>query len=268
MSADKTMLPDRVVRKILGNEQSPVRFEQFCCELLTDEEGYTFMPTSRSYDLARDGRTLPDAAGNPGFLCCSTEDDIDDKAETDVTRLLKFAKPRSIYFCSTRDKSELKVNRIETRLKELAPDIPRIAALGADQLVALVRQHPASFERRYAAELIEERGFFKDGSLEKLQLQVTGLQVALSTQFQEDAQTLRSETLRTLVLNAIADGKGWTIARLAKSMSDALHLPQIINEQYFTDILNKLSREKAIQVQDGVVLVQPELGAGPVRLRY
>lgn len=257
-------IPPNIVRDILAAERSPVRFEQFCCDLLSAVDGIDYLPTSRSYDLSRDGRSLPSLqTGQVGFICCGTEKDFEGKAKGDLqgllAALLAATRPHSIIFCSNREKSEAYLQGVESQLRQLAPNVERIAAIGANQIVPLASQkHADIFERRYTAELLEHREWLNTTDIASLELQTVGMQVALTTQFQDDAQSLRKELVRTGILRSLSDGKPRTVARLAKDVSDALRLPKIIHNEYFRDGLIELAAAKLIDATEGLHSITDE----------
>lgn len=66
-------IPDGTIQRILEDEKSSIRFEHFCCDLLTSIDGFDYVWTSRSWDLGRDGRSLPmNQEGGCGYICCTT----------------------------------------------------------------------------------------------------------------------------------------------------------------------------------------------------
>ena len=255
-------IPPNVVLNILRGERSPIRFEEFCCDLFTKVDGVDYLPTSRSYDLGRNGRSLPSGeSGEVGFICCATgvEENFEDKAKGDLQKILKFAHPASIYFCSTQEKSEGYLQKVESQIRELAPDVKRVSALGAYQIVPLVSQrYPEVFERRYVAELLEHREWLKADDISNMELQTVGMQIALTTQFHEDAQSLRSELLQTSVLSSLADGRTRTIADIAKAVSDALRLPKNIQAEYFREVLIHLTEALLVSHTDGLYTITEE----------
>jgi hypothetical protein len=91
------------VGEILSREDSTLRFENFSIELLSALHHVTYFPTSRSWDMARDGKTLVQHGDEkPRFLCVSIEQNIDDKAQKDVAH----ASPHSLTFCTSQKMSE------------------------------------------------------------------------------------------------------------------------------------------------------------------
>jgi hypothetical protein len=257
-----TSLPEKVIADILMGEKSAVR-------LFSDAHGYDYVPTSRSYDLGRDGRTSSTSpSGQVGVICCTTGEDIDRKSKDDIIRVLESITPVEILFCSTHHecKSEKNLQRVENELRSIAPQVAGISAFGTIQLVALVQRHPNAFEHRYAAELIEYQSFLGRETFRSANMQTDSLRLALATQFQEDAQKLRSEVLTTALLFTLSDQKQHTIERIAKSISDGLRLPRIIHQSYFRDSLNKLIKDGAVCVDNGLFSIRPE-GQKLVRAR-
>jgi len=256
-TAEKSSLPKNAVFDIISKDQSPSRFEDFCCDLLSVAEQRDYLPTSRSWDLGRDARTVPTAEGHVALACCSTTGRFEPKARGDLARVLKFATPHSLRFCSSQPLTEKNVHEIEDDLRRTAPYIPDISILSGAQLTALVLRYSKPFQSRYLAEIIEYRNFLYDKAGQTRELQMTGLRVALATQFHDDAQSLRNDLLRTLILKAVSDNGSYTPRRLAKWISDALHLPRLISPEFFADALENLVGTGALALSDEAYLITP-----------
>lgn len=243
-------IPKGMIKRILEEETSPIRFEQFCCELFTERDQQEYLATSQSWDLSRDGRTLPSATGKVGFICATTEKTFDAKAKSDLERLLKFAKPASIYFCTSQSESEHSLQKTENEIKELARDVQSITAVGGHQFASLVQAHRKAFEHRYVAELLDNHDFLSETNAQE---NILGMQAALATNLDETAQTLRDELLKFLTIATIASKTKCTISALAKSVSDSLHLPRIIESLYFKETIDKLSKVGLIKASNGIL---------------
>ena len=203
-----TRIPEGTIQRILEDEKSVIRFEQFCCDLLTDVDGTDYLGTSRSWDLGRDGRTLPlNPKGDCGYICCTTGRVLDDKARLDLTRMIAHSRPVVIYFCTTQSVSEHSLHQIENEMRRIAPEVQRLAAIGAHQLILLIQRHQVSFQRRYAAELLEHADFLAQTSSGAEGDEVIGLQVALATQLDDNAQSLRLQLIRRLILRSLYPAK-------------------------------------------------------------
>jgi len=256
-TVEKSSLPHNAVLDIISRDQSPSRFEDFCCDLLSIAEQRDYLPTSRSWDLGRDARTVPTAEGHVAFACCSTTGRFEPKARDDLARALKFATPHSIRFCSSQPLTEKSVHELEDDLRRSAPHVSDISSLAALQLTALVLRYPKPFQSRYLAEILEYRNFLYGKTSQTRELQMTGLQVAFATQFHDDAQSLRADLLRTLILKAVSEHGRQTPRALAKWISDALHLPRLISPEFFADALEGLVRTGALALSDGTYLITP-----------
>lgn len=244
-------IPSGTIQRILEDERSHVRFEQFCCDLLTDAEGFQYLPTSSSWDLSRDGRSLPvTVTGTCAYACCTIGQDLTAKAETDILGLVSHAAPAAIRFCASAGASEHALQKIEDRLRDLVPSVPNISALGAIQLVTLSERHPASLQHRYAGELLEHADFLSQTTGDSLAPATWGFQVALATQFDDSAQGLRDHLVKLLVRRSLADGP-LTVPAIAKRVSDALRLPRVIHREYFREALTSLVSEGYVAPNQG-----------------
>jgi len=249
----RARIPDGTIRRILEDERSSGRFEDFCCELLTHSEGIDYMGTSCSHDLGRDGRTPPlGPKGRCGYVACSTTARLEDKLEADLARMLQYAQPETIYFVTNRFVSEPALLQIEETMRKLAPNVNRVAVIGGHQLLGLIQRHPSAFERRYAGELLEHAQFLSRTSQDNRGEDVLGMQVALATQFDENALRLRGQLLRRLVLRALGSGASIPLGVIAKAVSDALRLPQLIHPAYFHDTTQLLCDDGLVEEGGGV----------------
>lgn len=84
---------------------------------------------------------------------------LDEKARSDLTRMLEYARPAKICFCTSRAESERALQSIEEAMRDLAPQVQQVCAIGAQQLVPLIQRHQESFRKRYAAELMDHADF-------------------------------------------------------------------------------------------------------------
>jgi hypothetical protein len=46
-----------IAQLLLETDRNDYRFESFCCAVCSKEHGVEFLPTSKTYDLGRDGRS-------------------------------------------------------------------------------------------------------------------------------------------------------------------------------------------------------------------
>lgn len=244
-------IPEGTILDILKGEKSAIRFEDFCCDLLSVEVGVSFLPTSQSWDKGRDGRSLPlDSDGGHGFACCTIKDMIDDKHQSDLLRLKQSASPSQVFFCTTAKLSEHQLEKIRDEMETLLPDAKDCEPLGAIQIVKLAQHHPDCFRNRYRAELMERVDLIKstDGDIGH----IDGLRVALAIQFDDNAQDLRESLVRQLLLTVLSDKKPKSLKDLAKGASDGLRLPRIIHQECFRDQLSALQESGMINFSDGL----------------
>lgn len=71
--------------EILSDRVSSTRFEQFRIDLFSEYEGIDYVPTSTTWDLGRDGRTLRlERTNDTPFIACSLRSDVPVKAIEDL----------------------------------------------------------------------------------------------------------------------------------------------------------------------------------------
>ena len=89
------------------------------------------------------------------------------------------------------------------------------------------------------------------------QTQVTGLRIALTTQLNDDAQRLRDEIARNLVLTALAQGEALTPSLIVKRVTDKLHLGKLVHEGYVETTLALLVESGHISQADHRYSITP-----------
>jgi hypothetical protein len=88
---------------LIQGESNYLRFENFCLALFERVENRIFLPTSRTWDLGRDGRTTGPALGtHAGILCATLDDKIDEKTQRDLDRVSSTTTPDRLIYCCSR----------------------------------------------------------------------------------------------------------------------------------------------------------------------
>jgi hypothetical protein len=242
---------------ILEHESSPLRFENFCVDLFSELDQTPYVTTSRSYDMGRDGRgAAARLGGTPPFICCGTEADTVAKAEGDLDRLMQSVQPANLVFCFTDPSfSEYKAVQIEHMVRSKCPRILQIRSFGGRQLSDLAVRFPAVFGKHYAAELSNLRAALGVKSPTSVEIEVTGLRMALTTQLADDAQMRRRDLVRNLILTALSAGNALTTTGIAKAVSDSLKLPRLVNEAWLLLELNTLEASGHIAKYDSAYAI-------------
>lgn len=253
----KTEFTESMVMHVLTRERYPTRFEDFCVQLFSDEDQITYVRTSRSHDLGKDGRGVSHRDKVPPLICCGTEADVVSKAVKDATRLAESVVPAHLIFCFTDPHfSEDKAFKIDQEVRRIFPDIEIVRAFGANQLSQLAVVHPAAFSNYYAPELQDLRGALSVTTTSP-EVELTGLRVALTTLLDDDAQTRRRDLVRNLILTALSDGQPKSAAALAKSVSDKLKLPRIVHVGWLQSELNNLTATDRLKVCNSIYSMLP-----------
>lgn len=142
-----------VSEAILAVETNDGRFESFCRDVVSlIEGGAPILPTSKSWDLGRDG--VGAGTANGIYVCASLRDDVDLKALQDLGRLKSTTRQIGrVYFCSSLKLSEKRISTIEGQLAQEVENAFPISCLGAVQLVDAARSDATVFARHYGAEI-------------------------------------------------------------------------------------------------------------------
>lgn len=236
---------------ILEHDDNPVRFEKFCNDLFSEVDGAQYVPTSRTHDLGRDGRATTLKSGpNQVLLCCSLRDDIEEKATQDLQRIAENAKPQTLRMCFSKRVSESQRQAISKRAAGLIPSVTALFVDGQAQIATLAFRHPTALRHRYRGELELLRSVLLADADDE-EAQVMGMRIALTTQLHDDAQTLRDEISRNLVLNALRSGRPLNLALIVKSLSDSLHLSRQIRAECVRPTVDQLVASGHLAVADG-----------------
>ena len=243
-----------VIKSVLEAENSYIRFENFCLDIIYSAEGIELAPTSITRDAGRDGRAilLSLAPARP-ILCATTTPGIDSKVTHDMIRLVQTTKTEEIIYCLSKSISEEKCISMETKIRELYPEAKSVRVLSQVQIARLIEHHEDIFRKHYAAEIRNvERALLiiRDATPDVAEL---GLRLALCTQAGDDASFLRKELSRCLVLSTLSESGQLKANQIASSITHQLHLPQSISEEYTLQIINQLSEDGLVLIDNGVV---------------
>ena len=210
-SFNPVRIPPSWVNQVLAREHDDVRFEAFANEVVSVLEGKPIVGTSKSWDLARDGRGLGARQGT--FVLTTLRTDAD-KPRTDAARLKATAwKIRHVYYVAPRLVSEV---ALEEHCKELrsilGEDVP-VDPIGGPQLSDLISSGKAAeaFGRHYAGELASIKIAL---AVDTDDPQSRHLELALSTFGANNTQGLRVALSSRLILGLL-NKKPLSLAELA-----------------------------------------------------
>jgi len=102
-----------------------------------------------------------------------------------------------------------------------------MSADGVNQISEIAVKYPEVFERYYLAELknLKDALSIQSGKSDKVQL--SGMRIALTTQFSEDARQIRDDLQKNLVLSALSSGSK-TLEKICHHVAASLHLPYLL----------------------------------------
>ena len=124
------------VNQVLAHEHDDVRFEAFANEVVSVLEGKPIVGTSRSWDLARDGRGLGARQGT--FVLTTLRIDAG-KPRTDAARLKATAwKIRHVYYVAPRLVSEVVLEEHCNEIRSILGEDIQIDSIGGPQISDLV----------------------------------------------------------------------------------------------------------------------------------
>jgi hypothetical protein len=246
-----TSFTENMAKFILNGEQSPNRFEAFCCELYSHIDSCTYVTTSWNYDQGRDGRTSDlRNTEHPPIICSSLRFDVINKATEDAEKLSsKPFKPTIIRFCTIladgKDATEYTLDKVKSIFEKRVPSAQTVICDGVIQLARYSVKYPNCFEKYYLSELQTLRTALSVDAGNAAHVQLTGMRIALTTQFSSDAKTLKNDLQKNLILSVLSM-EDCTIDLLCKNVSESLHLPRIVDPAYLRQTLVELETEKLI----------------------
>ena len=242
-----------VIKSILDTEDGHLRFERFCLDIYSETEGVELVPTSKTWDLGRDGRSISTLFKGRAALCATLEKDIDEKAKSDIKRAAQNMQSKTVIYCTSKSLSERKCNDIESVIREEYPSVETVHILGQIQLITLAERHQNIFRKYYAAEIDNlERTLLRiPSTLDKAA--DLGLRLALLTHASDDAEALRKELAARLILDTLSDKISKTPSQLAASITALLHLPRTISTNYIRELVLQLSEQGLVSIEDNAV---------------
>ncbi len=230
---------------ILTREDSPLKFEKFCAELMEKVEGSSFVTTSRSYDRGRDAIGIGRSKGSHAniVLCTIQERNLETKVQLDATELARNASPDRIVYCYSRPLSQLQTDKLTAIIRDIFPKIS-IAVLGGEALAQLARKYDAIVNKYYGPEL---RAIHSISEPQGISAEKRGLVLALHAFGSEDAQHLRKEMSTAAVLNVISGTEVATDKAIAQQLSIELQLPKQLNTEFVSAITSECESSGLIE---------------------
>lgn len=247
-----------IVAALFENDTSPIRFEHFCLDICRELLGVELVPTSRTRDLARNGRGISTSGRElPVVLCATLEADTDRKVESDISRLAVTTRTKAVVYCSSKSLTEQKCAKVEARVREVCVEVESVQVLGQIQLADLAQRHEGILRRHYGAEIrnIEEALILTPGA--RPEPEDIGLRLALITQTGEDAWQLREQVARQLVLDTVFASGPLQPGEIARAITAQLHLPRAISANYVEGLVDQLRAKGLVSFEGGVVALTP-----------
>lgn len=249
-----------ILEALFSNEYNDLRFEQVCLDLYRAAEGIDLVPTSRSWDMGRDGRSISisdTGKALSGILCATLSTSLNEKIEKDIRRLSRTTLTKAIVYCSSLPLSEKACDDIEANIRDLAPNVESVRVLGQTQLIHLGLNNEMVIRNLYLAEINNiEQALLKQPDVPPRPEQI-GLRLALLTQTGDDAFELRNDLSRRLVLECLDAEGPQNPGDIAVKISKQLHLGRVISIHYIQQILSQLHSDNLINIQNGAAQLAP-----------
>ncbi|MFB3895624.1 MAG: hypothetical protein ACE14V_04900 [bacterium] len=248
-------LPPGIIQSLFTCEDNPNRFERVCIDLYNDAYGITLLPTSKTYDRGRDARDVSILYKGKDFsnILCATltsSTELDVKVEKDIKRLAETSKTKAIVYCSSQSLTEDACDKIKNAILTLYPRVETVQVLGQIQLIALGQRFEDVLQIHYAAEIHSiEQAFFPEQTTFTEPDRI-GLRLALITQTGNDANALRNELTKRLMIDKLKETGPLSSQNLAVNLSELLHLPKVISKDYIETVLSQLLNDEMIEFVD------------------
>lgn len=240
---------------IIASERSDSRFEQFCLNIVAKNEGVTYLPTSQSWDLGRDGRSTGRGKGShANILCATLNEHLDAKVEADLLRVTALASPDRIVYCASQKLSEHRIDLITATIRRHTPQ-GSIQVYGAAQLARLAKDDIELFEQFYGAEVQDIRSTILSESPSGAPSK--GLRLALLTFGSGDASALRSDVLLATLLDRLDVIVPTSVEQICTSFSTDLGLPKTVPPNFLEHTLTQAQQEgDIVRSLDGWTLTE------------
>ncbi len=232
---------------IINTDRSDSRFEDFARALCSVEHGVEFLPTSKTWDRGRDGRSTGSAtSGFANLLCATLNKDIDGKVSADILRLTATSSPKHLIYCCSQPLSEQAIDNIDKFIRTHVPS-GSITLYGSLQLAHLAAKHSTVFEKYYPGELQSIRASLLDRPEEEDRM---GLRLAFVTIGAEEGPALRAAILQRTVLELLKLNGPQTTAMLAQGFSSDLKLPRALPANLVEGVVKRELREQTVTLVD------------------
>lgn len=245
--------PPSLVKHVLLEGGTPWDFERFCARHFSEVEGIDYLSTSRSYDLGRDARSVTVLGEGESFVVASLQEEgLPEKAVLDVSKLVNHsARPAKIVICFAGLRSEQARVAVERHVRRAHPRQP-LVVMGMDQLLDQIGRHPSTFQSFYEHAIDELRRQLEPADRSSQDSIRLGFRVLLATELDGDAQVLRKNILRGLILQALRSHTPTDPEKLLRAISTSIGATRPVHSSYIESALLELAKEQLIEVgEDG-----------------
>lgn len=227
-----------IAEAIIRADSETLRFERFTNDVVTEYEGgVPVLPTSRTWDLGRDGRA--ETSTTRLYVCASLADHVDPKSDHDLRRLAKFAEPPfTVYFCSSQPLSEKKCNDLAIQIRSVLPVGITVTVIGCAQLAHLSERYTNVFIRHYGTELDNFVAAMR-ASVEAPVDEDDALRLALVGVAHETSDAVRTELYRNAIRDVLR-AKELNVAECARDVSHQFRLGRMLPTEVLLPHLREL----------------------------
>lgn len=237
MTSNEPGLLHFLVGPILDHEENDQRFERFSNDVVSEMEGgLAVYPTSKSWDLGRDGRGL--SKNVEVVVASGLTAAVSTKVAEDLERMRPFLPEKArVYFCTPKLLSDYAKQDLEVAFRARLPAGVGFIALSRTQILHAIERNPQIFLRHYAAEYAEAKRAIAevdasaDGSSEALRLVLTIVS-------DDDSNVIRDDLYDVLVLDHLSKTSS-SILQISNGVSGALGLGRSLPEDLVGRVLER-----------------------------
>jgi hypothetical protein len=243
-------MTQNIAEAIIRGEENTLRFEDFCREISQREFGVVLVPTSKTYDLGRDAKSLDSAAG--AYVCATIEKNkLQTKIDDDTKHLQATSAPRRVLYCTAVSLSEHLIDKYESLIRANMPQATA-RVLSAQQLASLAVQHFDIFERYYVSELKATEAMLLRLELPAERSDEDALRLALLTMGTDDARQLRDEIGRHAVLQVLfRAAQPATAERIAETIAADLRIASSVHPNLVEALLDRMRKQLLVEEREG-----------------
>jgi hypothetical protein len=215
-----------IARAVIWNDSNPIRFEEFCADLVSLlEGGLAVVTTSRNYDQGRDGLSISSRT----FLaaCCSLTAVVDKKFAADIKKVTtKTRGLRALYICTNQPLTQHAEDKLRSKLASAAAFDGTTRIVSLDTIAKLSRQPRFRhlLTTHYRAEVHDATAALREDDSRS---DTAAFRLALMSTAPKEASKIRAHVWQGAIRHQLAklkDGQACDVTQIAIGITQELGL--------------------------------------------